>query len=320
MHKEKLRLLVVIINYKTPQLVCQAVQSVVPQLNSETDKICIVDNDSHDGSVEILQQFISTYDFQSLVKIIASPFNCGFSAGNNIGFQAEKADYYLLLNSDAFVRDNAIKLLLLTAKLNPKVGLIGPRLEWPDGSQQVSCFYNLTPVNSFLHSAKTGFLTRLFKFFSVNEVAISIERHNAVKPDWISFACVLLRAEMVNDVGLMDEGYFMYREDNDYCRRVVALGWQLKYEDKARVVHLNNGDSNQSLVRRLPDYYFKSRSRYFLKYYGRKGLFLANLSWALGRIISLARESVERKTPVFHSRMWLDIWSGFLAVLNKNEN
>jgi len=313
MNNKKIRLLVVIINYKTPELVCDALISLANEINFNIDRVAIIDNNSKDNSISKIDAFIESNDWQDWCEVIPSNINGGFSAGNNIGIQSTEAEYYLLLNSDTLVRDNAINALLETAKSDSSLGIIGPRLEWLDGKQQVSCFYNLSPANSFLHSVKIGVFTRLFGLFGTHEVAIPTEQHEITKPDWLSFACVLLSGKMVREVGLMDEGYFMYREDNDYCRRAVNAGWKLKYEAKARVVHLNKGSSNKMGVTRLPKYYFNSRARYFVKYYGRLGLLTANIFWSVGRCISLLRETVSRKPRVFHITMWLDIWTGFFS-------
>jgi GT2 family glycosyltransferase len=310
---EKLRLLIVIINYKTPELVCDALLSLEKEVHYETDKVVVVDNLSGDNSNRIISEFIERHDFNSWVAMVESGVNGGFSAGNNVGIQSYEADYYLLLNSDAYVRQGAISKMLRLAENQPRVSIVGPRLEWPDGKQQVSLFYHLTPLNSFLASVKLGVFTKMFSWFGVKEVAVPIGEHGDVKPDWISFACVLLKAEMIKDIGLMDDGYFMYREDNDYCRRATDAGWELAYESSAHVVHLNQGASNQAGVRRLPRFYFESRSRYFLKYYGRTGLLLANVAWSLGRFISIAREKLTSKPNAFHETMLSDIWLGFFS-------
>jgi GT2 family glycosyltransferase len=311
------KLLVVIINYKTPELVCEAIDSLRAELNISTCRVVVVDNNSADSSVDIIGQFIDTSKVSSWVEVISAEVNGGFSAGNNKGIQSYEAEYYLLLNSDAYVRKGAISKMLDLADRQPRTGVVGPRLEWPDGEQQVSLFYDLTPLNSFLASAKLGIFTNIFSWFGSKEVAIPIESHDVVKPDWVSFACVLLRAEMVAKIGLMDEGYFMYREDNDYCRRATNAGWELAYESSARVVHLNQGASNQLGIKRLPRFYFESRSRYFLKYYGRAGLLLANITWSLGRFISMAREKLTKKSNAFHRTMLLDIWIGFSSHIKE---
>lgn len=308
-----LRLLIVIINYKTPQLVCGALESLTGQLDLKRDAVVIVDNDSQDSSVEIINDFIQSNHWEGWVAVKLSEINGGFSAGNNVGIKYAEAEYYLLLNSDAYVHDNVIGSLISTVESDPSLGIVSPRLEWPDGAQQVSCFYDLTPLNSFLHAAKIGLFTRLFKLFGIHEVAIPLEQYEVVSPEWLSFACVLLRGTMIKEIGLMDENYFMYREDNDYCRRAVNAGWDLKFEPEARVVHLNQGASNQTVVKRLPVYYFKSRSYYFIKYYGRIGLFIANVMWSFGRCFSVLREVLQSKPKAFHGMMWKDIWIGFLS-------
>ena len=315
-----LRLLVIIINYKTPGLVCDAVLSLHKDLDPELDRVVIVDNLSEDESINVLSNFIDKNKFDSWVEIVESGVNGGFSSGNNIGLMHAKAEYYLLLNSDAYVREGAIRALFSSAASDARLGIIAPKLEWDDGRQQVSLFHHLTVWNSFLSSAKTGLFTRLGRIVGLKEVAIPIDKHyELVGPDWVSFACVLLRGAMVDEVGLMDDGFFMYREDNDYCRRATQAGWKIGYAPEAKVVHLNQGASNDFGVSRLPTFYFESRSRYFLKYYGRLGLLCANLLWLLGRSISLFREVVQSKESAFHRTMIGDIWIGFFSRIDKNE-
>ncbi|MEY8212781.1 MAG: glycosyltransferase family 2 protein [Gammaproteobacteria bacterium] len=317
MMMKRWQLLVVIINYKTPDLVCDALASLEGEVNTETEHVVVVDNNSQDGSLAVINEYIVGRGYGGWVSIVAAEFNGGFSYGNNIGIKFAKADYYLLLNSDAYVHPQAIPILLDKMKEDERLGIAGPRLEWPDGSQQVSCFRNLTPLNSFLNAVKIGFITRFLGRFNVQEVAVPLDQHGAIQPEWLSFACVMLRGSMVRDIGLMDEAYFMYREDNDYCRRAIQAGWGLMFEPKSRVVHLNKGDSNQTALKRLPNYYFESRSRYFSKYYGKWGLLAANILWSMGRCISLFREFVQRRPKAFHSTMLSDIWIGFSSQVRK---
>ena len=314
-----LNILVVIINYKTPELVIQAVLSVIPQLG-EADKICIVDNSSGDKSVSYLFEFIEKESLENKVSLIASPINGGFSAGNNIGINSEEAEYYLLLNSDAYLTEGALPQLINEMHKADEVGIVVPQLTWSDSIQQTSCFYLLTPFNSFIQSAKTGVVSQMFSLFGGNEIAIPLEKHRTVQAEWLSFACVLLNNKMIKEIGLMDEGYFMYYEDMDYCRRASKQGWTLNYAHDAKVVHLNQGDSNHKTIKRLPRYYFNSRSRYFLKYYGRSGLLISNVLWSLGRIISFCREKTANKSPVFHCTMFKDVWVGFFTSLKEEKH
>lgn len=311
MEEKQLRLMVVIVNYKTPKLVCDALCSLYGQINASSDKVVVVDNASNDNSIDEISEYISSKNWKGWIDLISSNVNGGFSAGNNLGIKSTKAKYYLLLNSDAFVRDNAIERMIYEMESNPKSGIVGPKLEWENGEQQVSCFYNLTLWNTFLNAASTGVLTRLFNKFGINEVAIPVEKF-VKSPEWISFACVLIRNEAIQIVGLMDEGFFMYMEDVDYCRRIRKAGWDIVFCNKARVVHLNNGYSNNLKIRKLPTYYYQSRARYFIKYYGRIGLFMTNILWYLGRLVSISRKCLQGKekkvSPGSYRNIWLGLW------------
>jgi len=318
--RHKIRLQVVIVNYKTYQMVCGALNSLENEIDHLTDRVVIVDNLSGDDSIKKIIEYIDNHDWSNWVKVIPSSVNGGFSAGNNIGINSAIAEYYLLLNSDAYLTEGALSQLIIEIKKTVKTGIVVPQLIWSDGIQQTSCFYFLTPLNSFVQSAKTGFISRFFSLFGENEIAILLERHQVVQAEWLSFACVLLNNEMIKEIGLMDEGYFMYYEDMDYCRRASKLGWKLSYAHDARVVHLNQGDSNHKVTKRLPRYYFNSRSRYLLKYYGRLGLLISNIFWSLGRIISFCREKASNKPPVFHYTMFKDIWVGFFTSLKEEKH
>ena len=215
------------------------------------------------------------------------------------------------MNSDTIVRPEAIATLLQTAESHPEAGIVSPRLEWPDGTPQESCFRYLSPMSELIGAAHTGPITAILKRFDV-PLPVS---DTMVKPDWTSFACVLIRREVVNDIGLMDDGYFMYFDDVDYCRRARKAGWDILHNPKARVVHLRGGSSpvkQRTLERkRLPRYYYASRTRYFFLAYGWVGLTLANLLWSLGRLVSKSREIFERRGPAVPDKQWLDIWTNW---------
>ena len=131
----------------------------------------------------------------------------------------------------------------------PGVGLVGPRLEWPNGDLQASCFRAISPASEFLAAAKTGPLSRLLpgrevllpesQISGVDSSPASAAAGRAI--EWISFACVLIRRDVIAAIGPMDEGFFMYFEDVDYARRARDAGWQIAYAPTARVVHLRGG-------------------------------------------------------------------------------
>lgn len=304
----KMRLAVVIINYRTANLTIDCLTSLQTQVEVGQHCVIVVDNASGDNSVEQIQQAITANNWSEWVKVLPSPVNGGFSAGNNLGIKAVTADAYLLLNSDTIVRPGAIASLLEAMDIYPQAGLISPRLEWPDATPQISCFRYPSPISELITSAATGPITKLLNNYDVS-IPVSEE---AIEPEWTSFACVLIRREVVDQIGLMDEGYFMYYDDIDYCHQARDAGWKVLHWPKARVVHLRGGSgqvkSALAARKRPKAYLYASRTRYFTKFYGSTGLLKANLFWLVGRVFSRTRELVgERPTHIseYASR---DIW------------
>jgi GT2 family glycosyltransferase len=305
---QRVEIAVVILNYRTPELALDCLASLEGELGSVSAAAIVVDNASGDGSADRLDRELRARGWR-WARVVRSATNAGFSAGNNRGIASIDADAYLLLNSDTLVRAGAIAALHAELARNPDVGLAGPRLEWPDGTPQVSSFRQATPFTELLRAARTGPLDRL------------LSRHVTAKPipehpedtDWVSFAAVMIRREAIEGVGPLDEGFFMYFEDADYCRRARRAGWRVRFCPDARVVHLRGGSSRVKSLsaarRRLPAYYYASRARYYAKYYARSGLWLGNALWAAGRLISLAREIVEGRPSHACEREGRDIWT-----------
>lgn len=307
--ENKTRLQIVIINYKTPDLVFGALKSLENEINHHSDKVVVVDNFSDDGSDEKIERMIDENNWGHWASMIRSTVNGGFSAGNNIGIKSVNADYYLLLNSDAYISPGAIDIMISKMADNPDIGILGPAITWEDGGVQTSCFNYGRPLGEMVSTASTGLITKILSPFGAKEIAIQNAK-NETRPEWISFCCVMIRNEVFNQVGLMDEEYFMYYEDMDYCRMARKKGWDIIYFTAARVVHLNKGQSNNKLSR-FPAYVYRSRSRYFIKFYGRFGLFLANLFWIKGWIIGRFRNIFRRVKKPGRPNSFIDIWKGF---------
>lgn len=310
---------VVILNYRTAALTIDCLGSLadqVPSLGPEARAV-VVDNGSGDGSADRIAEAIDDRGWSRWSRVVPAGRNGGFSAGNNVGLGPldgePEPSHVLLMNSDTLARPGALAELLAASRSRPDAGLIGPRLEWPDATPQISGFRFPNPASELIAAAATGPITRLLGRFDVPIAAP--EGPTAV--DWLSFACVLIRAEAIREVGPMDEGFFMYYEDVDYCRRARRLGWPSLYWPAARVVHLRGGSApvkrQQSDRRRVSPYYYESRSRYFAKARGPAGPLLANLGWSLGRLVSMAREALGHKAPHTADRQGLDIWTGWRA-------
>ncbi len=214
------RMAVVILNYRTPQLVIDCLASLEGEVDPLRDVVVVVDNASGDDSVDRIEAAIEQNHWTEWCRFIPSPDNNGFSAGNNLGCAAVNADYYLLTNSDTLFRPGAIEELMRGAAAHPQAAMLGPRLECPNGDPQVSCFKFHSPLSELIDAAATGLLTKLLSKFNVPRPVID---HSACY-DWLGFPCVLVRSDVLQEIGPMDEGFFMYYEDVDYCRRIARRG------------------------------------------------------------------------------------------------
>lgn len=303
-----LDLVISIINYRTAEMTIACVDSVLADLDGIAGHVVVVDNASGDGSAETIAAWIEAQGPEVPVTLVRSAANSGFSGGHNQGIGAKRARFYLVLNSDALLRPGFCRTILDAAIADPQAGLFTPRLEYEDGEQQISCFRIPTPWSELIRAAATGPVTKAFKRY---EVALEMPPD----PDqigWASFACILLRGEMVEEIGPMDEGYFLYFEDTEYCLRATRAGWGIRYVPEARAVHFRGGSAPvKSLARerkRLPAYYYASRSRLLYQAHGRAGLLAANLLWYLGRGIAGLRGLAGKAPAPANAAEGRDIW------------
>lgn len=312
----RVRLGVVIINYRTPNLTIDCLGSLAGDLEQVDGEVVVVDNCSGDGSAEKIEQWISTSSIAKRTRLLRSQSNSGFSGGNNQGVAALNADFYLLLNSDTRIRGGALSALLASAAQHPQAGAIGPRLEDEDATIQQSAFRFISPMSEFLGAASSRPVSRLLKHF---EVALPVG-DAPVTCDWVSFACILLRREAVEAAGLMDDGYFMYFEDADYCNALLRAGWRTFYDPVPRVIHLRGGSSPVKLAiarrARPPAYYYAARMRYFRKKFGPLGPAAANFAWYAGRAIAWLRPLGGKPVPPACKNQAIDIWTNWRAPLS----
>lgn len=309
------RVAISIINYRTGEMSIAAAQSVLAALGARAADVVIVDNASGDGSAEEIADWIEATG-DGRLKLVRSETNSGFSGGHNQGMAAaEGADYYLILNSDALLRPGFFEAMLAAGDANPQAGLIAPRLEWEDGPTQQSCFRFQGPASELMRAARSGPVTRVFQ-----RRVVALELPPA--PDqieWASFACILLRGEMVRQIGPMDDGYFLYFEDSEYALRATRAGWGVVYVEEARAVHFRGGSgpvkARAAERKRLPAYFYRSRTRYMRQAHGPLGPLLANLAWIAGRMLAHSRLLLMRAVPPSNDQEWRDIWQNFLTPL-----
>ena len=314
-------LLVVITSYRATDLTIDCLKSLENEIvQIPNAKVGICENGNEDNSAQKLQQAIDENGWQDWVYLKTVMPNRGFAGGNNAILRATLQssnipDFFLLLNADTIVRPDALTHLLKAAQDRSDVGIFCPRLEWPSGEAQVSCFRYMSPVSELLASAKTSFLTKLLIRWEVPVPVVD----TPLEIEWGSFACALIRKEVFFDIGVLDEGYYLYFDDVDYCRSANNTGWKVLYWPDAHVVHLR-GQSNPVKERtaqrkRRPGYWYVSRSWYFSKFYGKFGLFIANFLWFLGRLVSFSREVLGNKRPHLCKMEEVDIWKGFYQTV-----
>ncbi len=293
-------LVIVIINYRTPGMTINCLRSLEPEVTPGGYEVMIVDNASGDGSDDQIEAEIVKNHWGGWARLIRSPHNGGFSAGNNLAIeQALQRDpqpkYILLLNPDTLVRPGAIGALIEFMEQHPDVGIAGSRLENEDGSVQVSAFRFPSICSELERGLRLGFVTRLLKDRIVSPPAQ--DRDHPI--DWVAGASMIIRREVFGAVGLLDAGYFMYFEEVDFCLRAKRAGWPCWYVPRSRVVHLvgqSSGvtDTQRPAIRR-PPYWFNSRNRFFRKNYGVAVKLLADVAWALGYACFRLRTVVQRK-------------------------
>lgn len=295
-----MKLSVVIVNYRTPELVLDAVSSL---LEDETlpggTRILVVDGASGDDSVARFEAAILERAWFDRVELLPLTVNGGFAYGNNRGIEHLRADgcsseYTLLLNPDTYVRPGAARTLVDFLDANPRAGIAGSRLEDPDGTMQSCAFRFPNPLGEFESEVQFGPASRLLKHFSnVLPTGDAPERVG-----WVSGASFMVRREMLAEIGLMSEDYFLYYEEVDFCLRAARAGWQCWHVPESRVVHLVGQSTNvtrrTSKPTRRPPYWFESRRHYFLSNHGRTYAVLADLAWLSGFGLRRVRRPLRR--------------------------
>lgn len=304
-----------IINFRTAELTLDCVRSVLADIGDLDARIVVVDNASGDGSAETIAAWIAAQPKATPVELVRSETNTGFSGGHNQGMATIDAEYYLILNSDAVLRPGFLKTILAAAKTHPQAGLIAPQIETEGGQVQVNCFRFHSPWSELIRAAGSAPITRLLR-----------HRVVALQPpvlqdqiEWASFACILLRGEMVKQIGPMDEGYFLYFEDAEYCLRAHRAGWSIRQETGAVAVHFRGGSGPvkalETARKRLPRYFYASRTRFFYQAHGYTGLLAANLLWFVGRAIAQTRRLFGKPVPKAIECEARDIWINALRPL-----
>ncbi len=287
------RTFVAIVNYRTADLTIACLQSLlseVPQLGG--GKVIVADNDSQDDSAARIAQAVLERGWSSWVEVLPQPRNGGFAYGNNaciahIRQLGATPEFVLMLNPDTIVRPGLLRGLHDFMARHPRAGIAGVRIENVHGAVESSAHGMPTPMGEFLESARLGLLTKMFAQRRISPPPQPV----AHACDWVSGACMLVRNQVFAQIGLLDERYFLYFEEVDFCRRASAAGWSVWYEPAVSVMHLEGASTGiQDVRKRRPAYWYASRRRFFAKAYGVPRLILADMMHLAGRTTYLLRK------------------------------
>lgn len=286
----------IIVNYNAGTFLRSCVESLLAcPLDIE---VIVVDNASSDGSLEGLQGL-------SQVSVISNSTNVGFAAACNIGLQAASAPFLLFLNPDCIFQPGTIAMLLAELQSGHRVGMVGGLLVNKDGTEQAGGRRAIpTPWRSFVRAFRLhSFAHRWPKLFYDFHLHRQPLPHGPVEVEAISGACMLVKREVVEDVGIWDEGYFLHCEDLDWCMRFRQKGWKILFVPSARIDHAKGGCSGSS--RLFVEWHkHKGMMRFYRKFF--KHQYPGVLFW-LVLIGVWLRFSV---IAVFYT------WQGFLRKLN----
>lgn len=229
---------VVLVNWNTRQILHDCLASIYRQTQGISFEVIVVDNASTDGSARMVQNSFAN------VRLIENSENKGFAAANNQAIRAAHGDFILLLNSDTVVLDNALFETLEFARRHPEAGVVGCCVLNADMTLQPTCFMYPSLLNLFL---LTTYLSRLFRrnrFFG-RERMTWWDRADERQVEVVTGCFMLIRRRVIESVGLLDEDYFMYGEETDYCYRARRAGWKILFTPAARIIHLGGASSKQ---------------------------------------------------------------------------
>lgn len=314
---------VIVLNWRTPDMTLTAAAAALREMAGIDGGLTIVDNASGDGSFEAMRAEADARGWlaSGRVAVVQSGWNGGFGAGNNFGIRAglpdgRRADLVYLLNSDAIPRRGAIRALVERLATHPEAGIACSRICGTDGALHRTAFRFPSAAGEFEAASRTGPVTRLLR----HSVVALPQPAASCQVDWSAGASMMIRMDVLDQIGMFDEGFFLYFEETDLCRRAALADWQTHYVIESMVEHIGSASTGMKEWRRVPDYWYDSRRRYFEKHHGWIGALLATAAalggegvWRLrcliqrrdtgvppGHLGQLARHALRRQPPPVH--------------------
>ena len=251
---------IVIVSYNVRDILARCLDSLQNAAPGRAIEVIVVDNASNDGTGSMVREKYPA------VRLLANDSNRGFAAASNQGIAASRGRSLLLLNPDTEILPGALAILDEFIANEPDVGIVGPLLRYPNGDIQSSRRRFPTPLTALIESTVVQrWFSRqslLDRFYMADRSAEQVQ-----DVDWLVGACLLVRRRVIDEIGGLDERFFMYSEEVDWCRRARAAGWRIVFVPTAEVVHHEGRSSEQNVVRRGQNF-FESRCRYYEKHFG----------------------------------------------------
>ena len=292
---------VVIVNWNTEKLLRQCLKSVFANTKVLKLEVIVIDNASTDHSVTMVQT-----EFPQ-VNMIVNCENVGFAKGNNQGMSIAAGRYIVLLNPDTEVTNNALGLMVQFMEQHTSIGALGPKLVLPDGTVQGGgAGYEPSPLSLFNYAFMLHAILP-----NANALWLSPKHYLAsqIEVDWVAGACLIVRKQVVEQVGDMDSGFFMYAEDIEWCHRIKKAGWHVVCLSEVTVIHHIGGSTQQKGVSFISQN-IKGLDQYYRTRYGTRQVFLMHfwgmLGFGLRALIYQMRLTLSRNQNYYHPAqiMW----------------
>ena len=274
---------VIIVNWNTKELLVACINSIKNETHNATLEIIVVDNASTDGSQEALKQRFPD------VTLIQNKENFGFAKANNIGIQASRGKYICLVNSDVQVKSVCIDRMINYMEHHPEIGMLGPKIFLPGGDVQLSCQRFPSLWRQFCSAICLHWIFPQSKIFTGTENR-SFSYDKISKVDVLIGAFWLLRRKALDQVGLLDETFFFYGEDKDWCKRFWAKKWEVIFFPDAEIIHFTGGSSTDTPAK----YYIqlhRANLQYWEKHYSNSVLKCAKTIMMLHQIVRIVLRS-----------------------------
>jgi N-acetylglucosaminyl-diphospho-decaprenol L-rhamnosyltransferase len=303
---------VVSVSFRSARLMIECLRSIERERSTPGVNLRAVVVDNASGDYPILAEAVVENGWQSWARLMLAPRNGGFAYGNNLGIQlaieSGSADYLLLLNPDTEVRPHAIGSLVAFLESRPEVGIAGPSIENVEGSEWPIAFRFPSIGTEFCAALDLGFVTRLLG----DKLVARTMSAEAQQVDWISGAAMMIRAQVFRAIGGLDENYFLYFEETDFCFRARKAGFATWYFPRSRVMHVMGQSTgvteHRSRPKRLPAWWFESRRRYLALTLGSGAAMLADLlvliAYPAGHLKRMLLGRAHTAIPHYLSDLW----------------